>query len=132
MLWENESIENIIGGKTSDGVSLLKLFLTDYSNKFNQSNLCATCSNLIAEYHRNWINNLKEMENTSKYRLHLAYEGIPLEFGSSIYVNNANITDEYGAIIFKNRGSKPFSKFPTINESMDEPKLKASRRAKKR
>ena len=35
------------------------------------------------------------MENKSQYRLHPKREGLQLEFGSSIFVNNKNITDDY-------------------------------------
>jgi hypothetical protein len=35
------------------------------------------------------------MENVSKYRLHKKREGIQLEFGGALLVNNENITDDY-------------------------------------
>ena len=35
------------------------------------------------------------MENNCKYRLKEKYNGLPLEFGSAIYVTNNNITDDY-------------------------------------
>lgn len=35
------------------------------------------------------------MENQSQYVLHKKREGVQLEFGGSIFVSNANLTDDY-------------------------------------
>jgi len=133
--WENETIENIIGGKSSDNISLLKLFLTDYSKKFNKTSLNASCWNCIRDYHKEWINSIKEMENTCKYRLYKKFEGISLGFGSSVCVNNANITDELAQELIKNRGTHLFASLPTQEETIvepttDAPQLKKQRRKK--
>lgn len=61
---------------------------------------------------------MSEQANKSNYALKTKYEGIVLEFGSSIYVDNENITDEYGLILlnrFLELGTPPesiFTKFP--------------------
>lgn len=136
MNWENQSIENIIGGKTPDNVPLLKLFLTDYSAKFNQSNLNASCHNCIKEYHDKWINSIKEMENTCQYRLLKKFEGITLGFGSSVCINNGNITDELAEQLLATRGAHLFASIPTKKETIvepttDAPEPKRKRRTKK-
>ena len=41
------------------------------------------------------------MENKSQYRLHPKREGLQLGFGSSIFVNNKNITDDYAEKLIK-------------------------------
>ena len=116
MLWQDLTTEQIIGGVTPDNVRYLKLFLADYSKMFNVDNLCASCNNLIAEYHNKYIIKIMEKDNTSQYRLHEKYNGIQLEPCSSIFVNNGNITDELGAILLANKGGQLFSKFPTQTE----------------
>jgi hypothetical protein len=46
------------------------------------------------------------MDSNCKYILHKKREGIQLEFGSNIFVNNNNITEEYA--------NKLISKFKTV------------------
>lgn len=123
MLWQNLTTEQIIGGTTPDGVRYLKLFLADYSRMFNVDNLCASCNNLITEYHKKYINKIMEKDNTCQYRLHEKYNGIQLEPCSSIFVNNGNITDELGAKLLANKGAHLFSKLPTqtVEKTIVEP-----------
>jgi DNA-directed RNA polymerase subunit N (RpoN/RPB10) len=116
MLWQEFKTEQIIGGTTPDGVRYLKLFLADYARLFKTNNLCASCNNLIAEYHKKYISKIMEKDNTSKYRLHEKYNGIQLEPCSSVFVTNGNITDELGSMLLANKGSRIFSKFPSSDE----------------
>ena len=55
----------------------------------------------------------------SKFQLKKTYEGIPLEFGSQIYVTNANITDKMALQLAKNhpRGKELVELLP---ENIDE------------
>lgn len=137
MLWENEDIKNIIGGKTSDGVSLLKLFFIDYQKLFNEKKLCASCNNLIVSYHKKYKNKKMEIENTCQFRLKLKYNGIALKFGSATYVNNGNITNEYAKILLDSFGAKIFEKMPTVSQTESivkpatTPRTKANRNKKR-
>ena len=107
--------EQIIGSKTPDGIRYLQLFLKDYTELLNVQNVCASCNNAIAEYHKKYISKIMENNNDCQYRLLEKYNGIQLDTSCSTFVNNGNITDEYGAILFKNRGGAIFSKMPTKN-----------------
>jgi len=114
--WELYSLENIIGGKSSDGVSLLKLFLQDYSKLFHTTTLNASCQKCLQEYLNNYKNKIQKMENpnTSNYKLKPKYNNVPLEFGSNIFVNNNNITDEYAEkLLERYSAEKIFEVYPT-------------------
>jgi len=95
MQWHTMKIETIIGGKTADNISYLKLFLIDYKNEFHVENVNASCQKCISSYHTEFIKKYSKMENVSKYKLLPKREGLQLEFGSSIFVSNRNLTDEY-------------------------------------
>ncbi len=112
--WLDYKIENIIGGKSADGVSLLQLFLKDYAKEFNITTLNASCKKCVNGYLQNYKSKFMKMDSNCKYILHKKREGIQLGFGSNIFVNNNNITEEYAI--------KLISKFKAIkgNEfSMD-------------
>lgn len=93
--WYEMQLSKIIGGKDSDGVAYLKLFLIDYKQEFNVETVNPSCKKCLADYHDKFIKKYSNMENTSNYRLHKKREGLQLEAGSSIFVNNRNITDKY-------------------------------------
>lgn len=93
--WNEYTIENIISGKSADGVSLLELFLKDYAKEFNISTLNANCKRCLKDYLDKYKSKKRRMDSNVKYILHKKREGIPLDFGSGIYVNNNNINDEY-------------------------------------
>ena len=58
------------------------------------------------------------MKNNSQYRLKEKYNGIPLNFGSPILVNNSNLTDEYALELLKNHTAEAiFDKFPKAKKS---------------
>lgn len=120
MRWEVLSIERIIGGTSPDGVPLLQLFLNDYKNKFNKDSVNAGCPSCLRQYHDDWVNKIREMENTCKYKLHPKYEGIQLDPMSNVFVTNANITDEMGAKLLARRGERIFVKFPKAEEKKKE------------
>lgn len=114
--WEEYSIEYIVSGKTTDNVPLLKLFLIDYSKLFHTSTLNPSCSKCLQDYLNNYKNKINKMENpnTSQYRLKEKFNNIPLEFGSNIFVNNNNITDEYAEkLLERYNAEKIFDVYPT-------------------
>ena len=134
MEWHKLTVETIIVAKFPDGSRYLKQFLIDYSALTNAQNLCANCDNAIAEYHKKYTTKIMEKSNDCQYRLLEKYNGILLEPNSSTFVNNGNITDEYGEILFKNRGARIFSKLPTqetIVEPTDAQKPKGTRKKRR-
>lgn len=126
MNWENKSIELIIGGNAPDGTRYLVEFLKDYASLTGEKTLNASCNNCIREYHRKYIQKMKP--SNCDYKLKDKYNGIPLGRGSSVLITNANITNDLGAELLKNRGSHLFVKFPiTETEKLQEieaPKVK--------
>lgn len=57
------------------------------------------------------------MKNNSQYRLKEKYNGIPLNFGSAILVNNSNLTDEYAFELLKRFDKETiFEKFPAVKK----------------
>lgn len=119
--WHEMNVELIIGGKTSDNVSLLKLFLIDYKREFFVETVNAACQKCIVAYHREFIKKYRKMENQSQYLLHKKREGLQLEFGGSLLITNENITDRYAEKLVKrfkelNKDFKLedlFEKYPT-------------------
>jgi hypothetical protein len=99
--WHKMNVETIIGGKTSDNVSLLKLFLIDYKSEFFVETVNAACPKCIVSYHNEFIKKYNKMENKSQYLLHKKREGLQLEFGGSLLITNQNITDNYAEKLIK-------------------------------
>ncbi len=57
------------------------------------------------------------MENTCNYKLKAKYNGLPLAFGSQIYVTNNNITDEYAEKLLERYEAEViFDKYPVNKE----------------
>ena len=118
--WHKIDIGQIIGGVAPDGSPLLKHFLIDYKKEFSVQVVNASCHKCINEYRHEFVKKYGDMENTSQYRLHKKREGLQLEFGSSIFVTNKNITDDYAEKLIKRFSDiKPdfelsylFSQFP--------------------
>jgi len=94
-------VESIIGGETSDNVSLLKLFLIDYKSEFFVETVNASCHKCIVNYHNEFIKKYRKMENKSQYLLHKKREGLQLEFGGALLITNENITDRYAEKLIK-------------------------------
>lgn len=99
--WHEMSLDLIIGGKTSDNIPYLKLFLTDYKEVFNLETVNAACQKCLYSYHKDFIQKFKKMENQSQYKLHKKREGLQLEFGGSLFVTNENLTDKYAEKLIK-------------------------------
>lgn len=120
MQWHKIDTGTIVSGVDVNGVPYLKKFLIDYKSEFNVEVVNASCQKCIKNYHNEFKKKYGNMENNSNYILHKKREGLPLDFGSSIRVNNRNITDEYAERLIK-RFKKAdenfkldylFSKFP--------------------
>lgn len=133
--WSEMNIEKVISGKTADNTSYLELFLQDYSKEFNNTTLNASCKSCLKDYLRKYKLKFNSMENDSNYVLHEKRQGLPLGFGSSVFVTNSNITDKYALTLIKKykkaQGDKftmdfLFSKYPA-----EEPKKKRTRKSKK-
>jgi hypothetical protein len=90
---------------TGEGVRYLELFLKEYTSMFGKS-VNPSCPACLNKYLTKYKNHFKAMANTSLYRLHAKYENIPLEFGSPILVNNANMTNEYAQILLQRPGGE--------------------------
>lgn len=93
--WEGMNIGQIISGKTADNTPYLQLFLQDYSREFNNTTLNASCKSCLSDYLRKYKLKFRNMDNNSDYVLHEKRQGLPLGFGSSIFVTNNNMTDTY-------------------------------------
>lgn len=140
--WQDYNIDYIIGAKDSDGVRLLQLFLIDYKKEFHVEKVNPSCRRCLNDYLKEYKSKFKIMDSTCKYVLHKKREGIQLGFGSSIFVNNKNITDSYAKkLIEKFKKAKGdsfelsylFSKFPKedIKVISEEVKPKRKRKSKK-
>lgn len=140
MKWHELDTGRIISGVTADGSSLLKAFLIDYKREFHVDTVNPSCGKCIKSYHSEFVKKYSNMDNTSNYTLHRKREGLRLKFGSPIFVNNKNLTDEYAEILIKrfqevNKDfdiSYLFAKYPKETTEVKEvtPKKKRSRSKK--
>lgn len=112
--WLDKSIEFVIGGKTSDNVRYLKLFLADYVKEFGGTPN-AGCSKCIKDYLKKYNKKLESMSKTKTncdYELKSKYEGLQIGLTGRT-VNNRNITNELAQeLLCYHEASKIFSKFP--------------------
>lgn len=123
-------LNTVAHGKTGGGVRYLELFLKEYTAVFNET-VNPGCNRCLDKYLTKYKNHLKQMANKCKYRLHARYENIPLEFGSPILVNNANITDEYAQILLqKPNGKRYFDVLPVLKTPIDGVKLRKMKRVR--
>lgn len=113
------NISAILSGKAEDGTRYLSLFLKEYTELFSEkvNPSCHKCLNSYLEKYKNHFNMKK---NESGYVLHAKYEGMPLEFGSQVFVNNNNITEEYAKKLLKQENGKRF--FASMPEGKKEEK----------
>lgn len=119
MDWQNIGLDLTLTGKDSKGERYLKQFLKDYTALTNEV-VNAQCVKCLITYWNKYINLTTMSESKSKYKLHLKRQGLQLKFGSAVFVDNNNITDEYAeALISRFEKIKPdfepsylFSEFP--------------------
>lgn len=105
--WQKYTAVEVLKNKDENGNRLLSEFARDYKQIFN-SEICPNCNDFNLKFQK-FIKTIQEMKNknqNSGYILKKMYENIPLEFGSAIYVNNKNITDEYAKKLLKNHPRK--------------------------
>lgn len=105
-------INTITTGVTGDGVRYLELFLKEYTKLFGAT-VNPGCGRCMADYLMKYKQKMKKSENTSGWKLLEKYNGIPLEFGSQIFVTHDNV-HEYGAQLLKNhpKGKDLFESIP--------------------
>jgi hypothetical protein len=90
------------------------------------------CQKCLSEYLTRYKQHYNAMANTCAYRLHAKYENIPLEFGSAILVNNANITDAYAQkLLDRPDGKRFFAQMPVPEPTLTQ-KVKAVKQAVKK
>lgn len=129
MDWHKLDIGAIVSGTYPNGAPYLIEFLKDYKKEFNVEIVNPSCERCIKSYHNQFIKKYEAMNNNSQYRLHKKREGLQLKFGSSTFVNNNNITDEYAEQLIKRfkavkkdfQLSDLFDKYPTEAIEVIEP-----------
>ena len=114
----------IFEGRDSQGNLFLTQFIRDYKNTFNITQVNVGCLKCLNDYYNKFINHLSKMENKknkSKFQLKKKYQGIQLKFGSSIFVKDSNMTDEYGYELLNKHphGAKLFDKYPKTQKATE-------------
>ena len=99
--WSKYQAAEVRTGTDQNGNRLLVSFARDYKEVFGVD-ICPNCNGFNQKF-INFLNKTKPMSEKKKsgYVLKKTYQNIPLEFGSSVFVNNENMTDEYGAKLLK-------------------------------
>lgn len=122
------SISAIISGKADDGTRLLELFLQDYTKLF-KAKVNPNCPKCLKNYHTKYKLKLHDMENECDYRLKKMFSGVPLKFGSNIFLTNKSLTNELAEEYIKIRKAKKpsfkasdvFDKYPAESIEVKEP-----------
>lgn len=113
--WLKYTAVEVKTGTDENGNRLLSQFAADYKSVFN-NDICPNCKSFNTNYQK-FLTHTKTMEkvNNSGYVLKKKYENIPLKFGSSIYLNNQNLTDKHAKTLLENhpRGKDLFDVIPT-------------------
>jgi len=128
MEFQNMDINTIATGATADGVRYLQLFLSEYRSIFSEAvnPSCNKCLNNYLTKYKNYIMS-KTNQNTSGYVLKAKYENMPLEFGSSILVNNTNITEEYALkLLEQDEGERFFASIPELSSDPEADRLRTA------
>lgn len=115
-------IATVTRSVSGGGERYLELFLKEYTSIFREK-VNPSCPKCLTDYLNRYKNHFKAMANTCNYSLHAKYENIPLEFGSPILVNNANITDDYAQkLLAHNNGQRYFAQMPKAKVSVKKAK----------
>jgi len=105
-------IATLSRGLTGEGVRYLELFLREYTALF-PGRVTPSCPRCLNEYLTRYKKHYNAMSNPCLYRLLPQYENIPLQFGSPILINNANITDAYAeTLLGQPNGQRYFARTP--------------------
>lgn len=108
------TVQNIIGGKTADGVKYLELFLQDYTKLFS-TKVNPNCSKCISGYLNKYKLKIFDMDSNCDYKLRKKFNGIPLSFGSSTFLSNGNLTNKLAEELVKNHKAIHAKKGTTYN-----------------
>lgn len=118
--WGKYQAAEVLSGMNENGSRLISLFAKDYK-KITGNDICHTCNSFITKFNsfiqKYYI--MKKNENTCGFRLKPMYENIPSSFGSAVFVNNKNITNELALALLNNhpRGKDLFDIIPeTVEE----------------
>lgn len=122
--WVEIDMDVIFDGNDEDGNRYRTQFLKDYRDIFQPEEINAGCRRCLKDYYFKLIKFQETMSKDKKksgYVLKLKYQGIPLKFGSRIFVTNANMTDKIGKELLKNhpRGAMLFDKIPETKPKKD-------------
>lgn len=116
MDWRKLDKATIFTGKDENGNRYLSQFLRDYQKTFNPDMINAGCTKCLEDYYLTFIKFLSTMSKpkNSGYKLKEKYNGIPLEFGSPVFVSNSNLTDELAQKLIKKHpaGEDLFEELP--------------------
>ena len=114
--WGKYKAEEVLTETDKNGNRLISAFAKDYKTVFNQD-ICPTCKDFKEKFQK-YLKKIQDMSNSDKknsgFVLKKMYENIPLKFGSAIYVNNQNLTDDYAKELISShpRGEELFDIIP--------------------
>lgn len=122
--WGKYQAAEVLSGMNENGGRLISLFARDYK-KITGNDICHTCNSFIQKFNsfiQKYYTMAKDAENTCGFRLKPMYQNIPASFGSPIFVNNNNITEELALGLLKNhpRGKDLFDVIPEGFEEEEE------------
>lgn len=119
--WGKYQAAEVLSGMNENGGRLISLFARDYK-KITGIDICHTCNSFIQKFNsfiQKYYTMAKDAENTCGFRLKPMYQNIPSSFGSAVFVNNKNITNELALALLNNhpRGKDLFDIIPeTVEE----------------
>ncbi len=122
--WGKYKAEEVLTETDKNGNRLISAFAKDYKTVFNQD-ICPACKDFKEKFQK-YLKKIQDMSNSNKknsgFVLKKMYENIPLKFGSAIYVNNQNLTDDYAKELINNhpRGKDLFDIIPDNVEDLSE------------
>ncbi len=115
--WTKYKAEEVRSGSDQNGSRLFPQFAQDYHKVF-QTDVCPNCKDFPVKF-QNFLIKIKMSQEESNFKLKEKYDGLPLEFGSQVYVTNANITNENALKLLKNH-PKGKDLFQTLPDNLDE------------
>lgn len=121
--WGKYQAAEVLSGMNENGSRLLPFLAKDYKEKTG-GEICPSCGSFNQKYNsfiQKYYIMKKDNENTCGFRLKPMYQNIPASFGSAVFVNNNNITDELALGLLKNhpRGKDLFDVIPENIEEED-------------
>jgi len=128
-------IAAVMSGVDSDGERYLSKFLKEYKTLYNEAVNpgCAKCLNGYLIKYKKIMAKKETNADNGGFVLHKKYENIlvAIEGEPSVYVNNTNITKEYGEIILaRKNGAALFAKLPEAGEAAPKKEAKPKKDAK--